>query len=142
LGVQGGAHVYFGRWGVGSTFLYAKGETTPFEGTPVVATAVRAMTPQFSMNFGHRMGWSYVSTGYGMAQITSEAAAIGTVPASTTDSGWTPAVSFGGGARWFLRERLGVGFDLRWHRLPAREVAGGSAPSQMLFVLGVGVSFQ
>jgi hypothetical protein len=94
------------------------------------------------VNFGHRLGWSYVSAGYGAAQVDSDAAAIGDSPPANANSGWVPSVNFGGGARWFIREHFGLGFDARWHRLPAREVPGGTAHSQLLFVLGVGLTFQ
>ena len=142
LGLQGSAHVLFGRLGAGATVLFARGETTPVSGTPAVKTSVRALAPHVSLNFGHRLGWSYVSTGYGGAQVNSESAPSGATQSASAHSGWVSALNFGGGARWFLREHFGVGFDLRWHRLSSREVEGGTAPSQTMFVLGVGVSVQ
>ena len=47
----------------------------------------------------------------------------------------------GGGARWFINEHVGVGFDLRWHNLstvPATATHPG-APRTTLVTAGVGV---
>jgi hypothetical protein len=43
-------------------------------------------------------------------------------------------VNVGGGARWFLRERVAVGFDVRFHRL----LATHAVPSTQIVGLSVG----
>jgi hypothetical protein len=150
FGLEAGAHVYFAKWGpamlgAGASFSMARGTATAVtEGTPDVKTRASTLAPQLSFNFGHRLGWSYLSAGYGGAQITSESVALGLVPAASAESGWVGAVNIGGGARWFLTEHLGVGFDARWHRLSARDAAATSlaAPRATLFHLAVGFSIQ
>jgi hypothetical protein len=50
-------------------------------------------------------------------------------------------LNYGGGARWFVTDHLGVGFDLRWHKVslvPASSTHPG-APRASLFVVGAGV---
>ena len=34
--------------------------------------------PQLSINFGHKLGWSYLSAGYGATKVTSSIDAVGT----------------------------------------------------------------
>jgi hypothetical protein len=142
LGVQGSGTVLVGRIGLGATFLFSEGHTTPLPETPQVRTRVRAFAPQVSVNFGRRLGWSYLSAGYGAVKVTSDAAALGTLPAASVDSGWAPALNFGGGARWFIRDHFGASFDLRWHRLWSRDIEGLTAPSTTFFVLGAGITIQ
>jgi hypothetical protein len=94
------------------------------------------------LNFGHRQGWSYLSVGYGAAKVASESQAVGTVPAATADAGWGGAMNFGGGARWFVTDHLGVGFEARWHLLSSRQGSASSpaASGATLFHLAVGLS--
>ncbi len=105
------------------------------------ATTVTLVTPQVSFNFGARDGWSYLSGGYGSAQIHGAASGQLTVPATGAatlirDEGRAAAVNYGGGARWFIREHIAVGFDLRFHRI----AAVGTQPGTRIFALSVGLS--
>src|SRR5687768_638371 len=135
--------------------MRARGTTTPPEpppGTgaspppantiPDVTTKVTALTPQLSLNFGHSLGWSYISAGMGRARVESSAVlAGGTTTFTPRDSDWVLTFNYGGGGRWFLTDHVGVGFDLRWHKLD-NIVAGAShpgAPRMSLFVVGAGV---
>jgi hypothetical protein len=148
FGLDFAAHVYPVQWGparigLGAALGFARGTATAADTTtPDVVTRSRTLAPQVSFNFGHRLGWSYLSVGYGAAKIASEAAAFGLTPAAESDPGWSGAINFGGGARWFITEHVGVGFDARWHRLSAREASLTSvaAPRATLFHLGVGVT--
>jgi hypothetical protein len=148
FGLDAGAHVYPVQWGparlgFGAAFTVARGTATATEeGTPDVVTSSSTLAPQVSFNFGHRLGWSHLSAGYGIGRVTSEAAAIGTTPAAIVDPGWAGAVNFGGGARWFITEHIGFGFEARWHRLGARQASNTTvaAPRTTLFHLGVGIS--
>ena len=150
FGLEGGAHLYFAKWGpatlgAGASFSMARGTATAVTvGTPDVKTRATTLAPQLSFNFGHQLGWSYLSAGYGGAQVTSESSAIATTPAAMAESGWVGAVNIGGGARWFITEHLGVGFDARWHRLSSRDATATSlaAPRTTLFHLAVGFSLQ
>jgi hypothetical protein len=150
FGFETGGHLYLAQWGpaaigLGGAFTFARGTATPADGdTPGVIGRVSTVAPQLSLNFGHRLGWSYLSAGYGAAHVESESLSIAGVPASLVASGWVSAVNIGGGARWFLREHLGVGFDVRWHRLRSREAtaARAAAARTTLFQLAVGLSIQ
>jgi hypothetical protein len=157
-----GGHVYAWRFGVahlgfGVDMMRARGtaKTTASEiatsstagtveaageGPLSAAMTVTTIAPQVSFNFGARDGWSYLSAGYGAAATRAEV----NIPTSANGSGAasrhrrTAAANFGGGARWFLREHLAVGFDIRFHRLRAMN---GVAGTQM-FNLSVGVSIR
>lgn len=149
-GLDIGAHVYPLQWGptrvgFGGAYTIARGTATAtVEGTPDVTTRTGTVAPQVSLNFGHRLGWSHLSMGYGVAKVSSDSTAVGLEPAATVDSGWGGALNFGGGARWFITEHLGVGFEARWHLLSSRDASATSAgaPSTTLFHLAVGVSLQ
>jgi hypothetical protein len=148
FGLEAGGHVYVVRWGptrigFGAALSLARGTATAtVEGTPDVVTRSTTFAPQVSFNFGHRQGWSYLSAGYGAAKVVSESQAVGTVPAATADAGWGGAINFGGGARWFVTDHIGVGFEARWHLLSSRTVSAPnlSAPRATLFHLAVGLS--
>ena len=66
----------------------------------------------------------------------------GVLSPTTADAGWGGAINFGGGARWFIGEHLGVGFDARWHKLGSRDATATTvaAPRATLFHIGVGIS--
>ena len=164
LGLDAGGHVYLLRlggatFGVGGTLLFAKGTSVapepvstsatappPVQTIPDVTTRLKSLAPQVSINFGHAQGWSYLSAGIGTTRVESEAV----IPSRTTvvftprDSGWVKTVNFGGGARWFIKERFGVGFDVRWYNLslvPPSATHPG-APRESLFTAGVGVTLK
>jgi hypothetical protein len=162
FGLGLGAHVYALRLGVahlgfGVDIMRGRGsaKTSPSEtatsstsgtaaaavsGTVTAAMTVTTIAPQLSFNFGARDGWSYLSAGYGAGATRTEV----NIPTSGNGSGTasrqrqTAALNFGGGARWFLREHLAVGFDIRFHRLRAMN---GVAGTQM-FNLSVGMSIR
>ncbi len=171
FGLGAGAHVYLmklgpARLGVGVEIARARGTAvTPATtttsttttatasssamATPALsaaspidtATTVTLVTPQVSFNFGARDGWSYLSGGYGSAQIHGAASGQLAAPATGTatlirDEGRAAAVNYGGGARWFIREHVAVGFDLRFHRI----AAVGTQPGTRIFALSVGLS--
>lgn len=148
FGLEGGAHVYPVRWGkvqvgFGAALTYARGTATATaEGTPDIVTKSTTFAPQMSFNFGHRLGWSHLSAGYGAAKVVGESTAVAAQPAATQDSGWGGAINFGGGARWFIGEHFGVGFEARWHLVSSRAATATAvgAPRATLFHLAVGVS--
>lgn len=148
FGLEGGAHVYPLRWGgvqvgFGAALTMARGTArSTLEGTPDVVTRSTTFAPQMSFNFGHRLGWSHLSLGYGAAKIVGESSAIEGQPAVEHDAGWGGAINFGGGARWFIGEHLGFGFEARWHLLGSRAETATmvAAPGATLFHLAVGLS--
>lgn len=92
--------------------------------TPTVRTRVVNIVPQLSVNFGHKLGWSYLSAGVGRTKVDSSADAIGTAPQVIVPAAWNQALNFGGGARWFMKRRLGAGFDVRFIKLGSRAARG------------------
>ena len=154
LGFEIGAHANLIRrrsfaLGIGATWLAARASTSPpdpLDNTaptvPSVKTRVTSLAPQLSLNFGHSLGWSYLSAGLGRARVESEATlAGGTTSFAPRDSDWVKTINFGGGARWFLNDRVGVGFDLRWHKtglVPATPTRPGAGRASLL-VAGAGL---
>lgn len=145
FGVEAGGHVYVrrigpARLGVGATFMQVRG-TTGDE----VSITVRTVTPQVSLNFGTSRGWSYLSGGIGLAQVRGRYApeALGG-EALVRRSGAFAAVNAGGGARWFIRPRLAITFDLRVHRLGARSGDEVAPPTPASFhgSAAAGLSFR
>jgi hypothetical protein len=141
-----GAHVYpfqlgIARVGVGIDVMRVRGSATSLTGNVGAAMTVSTLAPQVSFNFGTRDGWSYLSGGYGTTGTTAkvETPAAATTPGVTlTRERRTRTLNVGGGARWFLRERVAVGFDVRFHRLGA---TAGSASKQIVG-LSVGLSLR
>lgn len=165
LGLDVGGHVYvvrlpFGALGVGGSWLIARGTvspqldtgtttttpTPPAEIPPTVTTRVTALTPQLSLNFGHALGWSYLSAGVGRAKVESEATAArgSTQQFVPVASDWVTNIHYGGGARWFINDHVGVGFDLRWHRLGsfAGTAAAPGGGRTTLFTAGAGITLK
>jgi hypothetical protein len=162
FGVAVGGHLYpaslgVARIGVGVEVLRVRGTastpaatTTPATiSTSVlsardqidVVTTMTIVAPQVSFNFGTREGWSYLSGGYGAGRVgtTGSGTAVAplTGPATVVrDAGRAAAINYGGGARWFIRGRLAVGFDLRFHRFAAL----GTRPSTKFVAASVGLS--
>lgn len=162
LGLEAGAHVRIGRvgpvtFGIGASLLTARGTVTPEPGEPTdpgtpapavgpeVSTRFTSITPQLSLNFGRRLGWSYVSAGLGRGRVSSEASepAGPGVPAEI-DRDWSRVLNYGAGARWFINDHFGVGFDLRWYQLAsvAADATRPAAPRTTMFTAAVGISLQ
>lgn len=151
-GLGAGAHFYPLRGrrmtlGVGATVEWLRGTGTPDvpEGAdptrfgPSVTTRFTAVSPQVSVNFGQRRGWSYLSAGVGASTLTVSRADR---PAESGESVRT--WNYGGGARWFARPHLAFSFDLRFYRLPTLPPGERSAgyPATTLVVLHLGLSIQ
>ena len=134
---------------MGATLLVGRSTSSPLppqSGTPQtipeVTTKLRSLVPQISMNFGHSLGWSYLSVGLGRTRVESEATlASSTVTFVPRDSDWVKTLNYGGGARWFINDHLGVGFDLRWHKLSVipRTATHPGAPRASLITAGAGL---
>jgi hypothetical protein len=144
FGAEAGAHVVFGpgrhrRLGLGATGLFGQGRTTGTDGAPTVTTRLTLIAPHVSANFGHRLGWSYLSGGAGLAKVSSEAAGGAGDP-----GGWGTVFHYGGGARWFLNERVAVTFDLRFWALTPRAAVGDRprAAANTRIVFGAGLSLR
>ena len=143
FGVDTGAHLFIGpgrhrRLGVGLSGLLSQGRATGLAPAPTVTTRFLAAAPHASMNFGHAQGWSYLSAGVGLAKVTSEYDDGASEPAK-----WGTAIHYGGGARWFLNERVAVSLDLRFWALTPRPAttARPRAPATTRIALGAGLAF-
>jgi hypothetical protein len=154
FGLDVGVHFYpfalgSARIGLGANALLDRGRI----GSSDVTTTVKALSPQISFNFGTREGWSYLSAGYGVASLRTEAPLVtiastttssnasdtpATVTGGLTDSGTAGTANFGGGARWFLSEHAALSFDVRFHRLAAT----ATTPRVTLVAVSVGLSLR
>ena len=106
FGFDVGAHLYFfslgaARLGIGANFIQVRGTATDANAT------FQTVAPQLSFNFGTSDGWSYLSVGAGTARVNAVASAS------------SSSINAGGGARWFIKRHLAVGFDIRMHKIAA-----------------------
>jgi hypothetical protein len=149
LGVSAGAHLYLFRMGkvtvgVGGEWIVSRGRHTqePAQegGTagPTVETRFSALSPQVSLNFGSRRGWSYLSAGLGRARFTTERENAPVGDASSDPS----AINYGGGARWFAKEHLAFTFDVRWYRIDPQDatLTRPAYDGRRMLVLSAGIS--
>jgi hypothetical protein len=151
LGLAAGVHIYpvrLGRvaLGLGGEWVISRGtrtldpETEGAVSGPPVRTGFSALSPQVSLNFGGRNGWSYLSGGIGWAGFTTELEAAPVADAS----GRTRAINYGGGARWFAQEHLAFTFDLRFYRINPQD-AGALRPAyggRRMMVFSAGISLK
>jgi hypothetical protein len=151
LGLDVGAHVYPLRWkavtfGIGASYHTSRGSRTPevpegstAEPGPTVQARLTAFSPQVSFNFGHRMGWSYISGGIGRATFRAWREDLAEEPGESTKT-----INYGGGARWFVRDHLAFSLDLRFYAMnplePGESTAGHSRMT--LAAVTAGVSFR
>ena len=106
FGFDVGAHIYLfslgpARLGIGANYIEVRGTAADADAT------LQTIAPQLSFNFGTSDGWSYLSLGAGTARVNAGAEAS------------SSAINAGGGARWFLKRHLAVGFDVRFHMIAA-----------------------
>ncbi|HVZ19878.1 MAG TPA: hypothetical protein VG871_02385 [Vicinamibacterales bacterium] len=151
FGAAIGVHVYplrigRARLGIGGSFVEVRGtattslpttstsssssSSTDSSSTPAVVypdTTIweRIVAPELSVNFGTHDGWSYLSAGYGPVREKTDVVPPGS--GTLTQVTNTSAANFGGGARWFLSAHLGIGFDVRFYRIPSATVVGLNA---------------
>jgi len=160
-GLAGGATVYplqlgLVTFGAGVSFSTAKGtgeSVTIVTGsgesevtivTPIMRTQILNVLPQLSINFGHKYGWSYLSAGIGRSRVKSSADAVGDTPQIIIPETWNQAINFGGGARWFMKEHFGAGFDVRFVKLGSRAAAGAipAARRTQMITFSAGITIQ
>jgi hypothetical protein len=150
LGIAVGAHWYplrLGRvsFGVGGEVLFARDRRTAEATTerpepPTITTRFSVASPQVSVNFGKREGWSYLSGGLGLASLKSDSDAA----AFTGDAGRVRTTHYGGGARWFTGPHVAFTFDLRFYTINEQAAAGTrpAYPRSRMMVISVGASFR
>ena len=151
FGLAGGAHWYPVRMGhvtlgFGGEVLMSRASNTlksdDDDGVdgPTVNTRFSVITPQVSLNFGTRRGWSYLSGGLGWGSFKTERA-----DAPVADAAFRPRVlNYGGGARWFAKEHLAFALDLRFYAVNAQAAGSGrpAYPSMTLMVFSAGVAIK
>jgi hypothetical protein len=153
-GVGGGVHVYPLRsrrvtLGLGGNVVTTRGNrslevqsgaaTEPVKG-PVVRRRFTTFSPEISLNFGHRNGWSYISGGmFGRSKLylDREDAPIRNPPFRRT-------INYGGGARWFTSEHIAFSVDFRWYSVAEQAAGDGviAQPRTTLLILSGGISFK
>lgn len=158
LGLVVGAHVYPVRTGKfalglgGEIVLRARGSSTlpppvtvpPAVGEetdgPRIVTRMTALSPQVSLNFGKRDGWSYLSGGIGRASLTTE---LEDSPLDAPES--RPlTINYGGGARWFTKKHLAFSLDLRFYAIRAQDetLTRPAFPRMTVMVFSAGISLR
>jgi hypothetical protein len=155
FGLVAGAHVYALRGkkialGIGGTMLVGGGSKTldiqQADGTvtqgPTVKRHFRSITPEISLNFGHRNGWSYVSGGMlGQSRLYVERE-----DAPATDPPLRKTLTYGAGARWFAASHLAFSVDVRWYSVAEQPASPASnivlEPRTTLMVLSGGISIK
>jgi hypothetical protein len=149
LGLIFGGHVYPVRKGIfalglGAEWIVSPGShtiesTTTGVADVVVETHFAAFSPQVSLNFGGRQGWSYLTGGLGSATYTTE---LQSAPFPTADR--VKMINYGGGARWFAKEHLALSLDLRFYVVSPQEATGTrpAFPRARVRVMSVGISLK
>ena len=154
LGLVGGAHVYPLHskrltLGFGGNVVIAKGsatidvvdpETEVTTKSPTVRRHFTAFSPEISLNFGHRNGWSYVSGGmFGRSKLYLDRA---DAPAAAAP--YRKTLNYGGGARWFTTDHIAFSVDFRWYSVAEQVATAGviAQPRTTLLVLSGGISIK
>ena len=148
FGLDVGGQVYVftlgpARVGLGANVMLIRSSATalvppedPLPGQRLTLN-LRTVAPQVSFNFGTRDGWSYLSAGLGVASVTTRTEEI---TEGERESGQLRALNFGGGARWFITERVAFGFDVRAHKIAASGSSG--TPAMTMMAVGAGLSLR
>jgi hypothetical protein len=153
LGLTLGGHWYPLRGrrvslGVGGELIFARGSRTAepdddeeivVQG-PTVTTRLSGFSPQVSLNFGKREGWSYVTVGLGRARLTS----VRDDEPLSDSAARTRSLNYGGGARWFTGPHLAFTVDLRFYTVNARPAMTGlpAYPRSKMMVISAGISLR
>jgi hypothetical protein len=156
LGFAGGVHFYPFRagkvtFGFGGNFVFGRGSRTldlEAEGDPPTTTkgptARRHFTtfsPEISLNFGHRNGWSYISGGMlGRSKLFVD---LESAPATGTS--YRSTINYGGGARWFTTDHVALSVDFRWYSVAEQPAVPGGVvlrPRTTLLVLSGGIAIK
>jgi len=103
---------------------------------PEVSRSLSGVAGILSLNFGGRDGWSYLSGGVGPLRFETISSEIphGEAPTNLTQN-------FGGGARWFVKPHMAVGFDVRLYltrpEVTTTESAGRDRMNVVVIAVGI-----
>jgi hypothetical protein len=126
LGGVAGLHLYPLRrktfaLGIGAEYLLARGRRTPEPDDsttpptpstkPIVEQRLTSFTPQLSLNFGHREGWSYLTAGSGPMTFETFTGTVAPLEKPLKKN----TINMGGGARWFATPHIAFTFDVRYY---------------------------
>jgi hypothetical protein len=154
LGLVGSIHLYPLRsrkitLGIGGNVVIARGSRSlditvagmeqPTKG-PAVRRHFTTFSPEISLNFGHRNGWSYISGGmFGRSKLylEKEEAPVSNAPYRNT-------INYGGGARWFTTDHIAFSVDFRWYSVEEQPASTGivAQPRTTLLVLSGGIAIK
>lgn len=147
FGIQAGAHFYPLQWnvitfGVGANFHLSMGDQALRDNTLIIPTVRKnftAISPQISLNFGKRNGWSYLSSGIGISWFP-----ISTIINTTRSTKHAKTLNYGGGARWFMKEHLAFSLDIRFYAISPRAPSNIELgfPRMTIMVVSIGTSFK
>jgi hypothetical protein len=153
LGLSGGAHLYPLRaghitFGIGGNVVFTRGsrsvDVEDAAGTVTTSPTVRrhftTYSPEISLNFGHRNGWSYISGGmFGRSKLY-----LDRVDDPATVTPYRKTVNYGGGARWFTSNHVAFSVDFRWYSVDEQLATAGSVsqPRTTLLILSGGISLK
>jgi hypothetical protein len=155
FGLVGGGQVYVLRgrkiaFGLGGTALFGGGsktlDLTGSEGgatkSPTVRRHFRSVTPEISLNFGHRNGWSYISGGFfGQSRLY-----LDREDAPATNAPTRKTLTYGAGAKWFTTSHLAFSVDVRWYSVAEMPASAESnlvfEPRTTLMVLSGGIAIK
>ena len=151
LGGVVGVHLYplRGRTmalGIGGEAVIARGRRQAKDATtdqPIgepIEQRLISISPQVSLNFGHREGWSYLSAGMGRVSFETFRGALPPFEKPPTKS----TINMGGGARWFLNAHMAFAFDVRFY-LTRPEAETDLFPGRQrsrLMILSAGLAFK
>ncbi len=150
LGLVFGAHLYPLRKGVvtlglGAELMASKRSSTiEATTTPTTASTVNtrfsAFSPQISLNFGSKQGWSYISGGVGFGAFTTE---LASKPVPDAE-GRVKVINYGGGARWFVNDHVAVSLDLRFYAVNAQDASLGrpAYPRMTILAISAGIGLK
>lgn len=149
FGLTGGAHVYPWRgtsmaFGMGAEAMFARRSFEPIDtatlkpGGTVFNRRLSGISGQLSLNFGHKLGWSYITAGYGPMAFESYLAKL------PPDGLREMTLNYGGGARWFNFDHMAFTVDLRFYATnPALATPNTAARARhAVFVMSAGVAIK
>lgn len=154
FGLVGGAHVYPLRsskvtLGLGGNLVLTHGSktldveqqgSTELVKGPTVRRHFMSVSPEISLNFGSRNGWSYISFGmFGASKLYLDRA-----DAPAADAPYRKTLNYGGGARWFTRDHLALSVDFRWYSVSEQLASAGivAQPRTTLLILSGGIAIR
>ena len=154
FGAAAGVHVYFPKWardhirsrrGSDRRALALRsaaggaGSGLPVAGAAPGHRNAEGVYPQLSLNFGNGNGWSYLSVGVGRVIWSIAPDVVKPLPANEEV---LSTISYGGGARWFMKKHLAFSLDVRLYDIGGGtpELGYPASPGTVLFVIAAGIS--